>query len=193
MVYDDSIGFSFLDILWALHFVSLKVRPESFDQGSNRFRSDWRDTTSPADLTSFKRSCVVGKHSDVTLLYHIRNFEGSFDGRTSSSTAVNESGHNWYLRETFHCERLFVFYVKLDYYPLNFCLCRIYSIKCRHRWLQWKLVKCIPRISLVKRSFEEMNVLVVAATSLKFKSVFLHAHNEQWLFQDNFSVFAFAA
>ena len=114
MVYDDSIGFSFLDILWALHFVSLKVRPESFDQASSRFRSDWRDTTSPADLTSFKRSCVVGKHSDVTLLYHIRNFEGSFDGRTSSSTAVNESGHNWYLRETFHCERLFVFYVKFN-------------------------------------------------------------------------------
>ena len=33
--------------------------------------------------------------------------------------------------------------------------------------------------SVVKRSFEEMNVLVVASTSLKFKSVFLHAHNEQ--------------
>ena len=52
MLYDDSIGFSFLDILWASHFVSLKVRPESFDQASSRFRSDWRDTASPADLTS---------------------------------------------------------------------------------------------------------------------------------------------
>ena len=35
------------------------------------------------------------------------------------------------------------------------------------------------RVSLVKRLFEKMNLLVVAATSLKFKSVSLHAHNEQ--------------
>ena len=42
-----------------------------------------------------------------------------------------------------------------------------------------KTGQAYPQISLVKRSFEEMNVLVVASTSLKFKSVFLHAHNEQ--------------
>ena len=42
-----------------------------------------------------------------------------------------------------------------------------------------KTGQAYPQISLVKRRFEEMNVLVVASTSLKFKSVFLHAHNEQ--------------
>ena len=42
-----------------------------------------------------------------------------------------------------------------------------------------KTGQAYPQISLVKRSFEEMNVLVVAAASLKFKSLFLHAHNEQ--------------
>ena len=58
--------------------------------------------------------------------------------------AVNESGHNLYLQETFHCERLFLFYVHLNYYILDFCLCRIYSIKFRHRWLQSRLVKRTP-------------------------------------------------
>ena len=42
-----------------------------------------------------------------------------------------------------------------------------------------KTGQAYPRISLVKRLFEKMNLLVVATTSLKFKSVSLHAHNEQ--------------
>ena len=58
MLYDDSIGFSFLDILWASHFVSLKVRPESFDQASSRFRSDWRETQHQQQTWDFVDLCV---------------------------------------------------------------------------------------------------------------------------------------
>ena len=104
--------------------------------------------------------------------------EGSFDGRTSSSTTVNDRPQLILPRNFPLCEIVFVLrQFKLSSLGL---LSMPYLLnKMPSSMITIKTGQAYPQISLVKRRFEEMNVLVVAATSLKFKSVFLHAHNEQ--------------